>query len=458
METTLVPTFLSEDGLPFSRPSGASPMLPPCTPFGNTPVIQTTAEAELLAQITSLHKEKAKLQEHNNLLSSKVDKTQRLLNQQETQNIQATESSQSLQTPSRQKKRKKGAKATPTPSKQLVVPGPQDQPHVPKKVYTDCRHWINDKKAERQRSSIRINARLWDSRMRVLGNKSPLRKVQGLESERIQKMENDRTRSQEPGWGKLRPGPFTERIKRSRQDRDIQPLRIPLYTGTQDPLMPLHSFQSAVRCKGLSDEGKCLLFPSSLTEAALNWFYRLEPGTEDSFDELKQIFLNHFMIQTDRLYSGDDLYTIRQREYATRFSHEYSRCPDTDDRVAYDAFESGLRSSHFRKQRSTPRQSISTSNPGLRPALKSYPKQGSPYASIKADESLAGRNRKDDHDNRHGSSKKGRGKYGRNDHRAPLPNHDHAQEVFSLLNTTYEVILMNENEIIPKPNNRKPNR
>ncbi|CAL8152248.1 unnamed protein product [Prunus armeniaca] len=101
MRTTSVPTLLSEEGSPFGRPSGASPALSPCTPFGNTPVIQPTAEAELLAHITSLRKDMAKLQEHNNLLSSKVDENQRLLNQQETQNIQATESSQSLQTPSR---------------------------------------------------------------------------------------------------------------------------------------------------------------------------------------------------------------------------------------------------------------------------------------------------------------------------------------------------------------------
>ncbi|CAL2228547.1 unnamed protein product [Prunus armeniaca] len=153
-------------------------------------------------------------------------------------------------------------------------------------------------------------------------------------------MEDDRTQSQVPDWGKLQPGPFTERIKKSKPDREVQPLRIPFYTGVEDPLTHLHSFQSAVGCKGLSDEGQCLLFPSSLTEAALNWFYRLEPGTVDSFDELKQIFLNHFMIQTDRLYSADDLYTIRQREdeplreYAARFSHEYSRCPETDDRAA----------------------------------------------------------------------------------------------------------------------------
>lgn len=42
------------------------------------------------------------------------------------------------------------------------------------------------------------------------------------------------------------------------------------------------------------------------------------------------------MIQTDRLYSADDLYTIRQRdneplrEYAVRFNNEYSQCNKTD--------------------------------------------------------------------------------------------------------------------------------
>ncbi|CAL9019521.1 unnamed protein product, partial [Prunus brigantina] len=211
--------------------------------------------------------------------------------------------------------------------------------------------------------------------------------------QRIQRMEDDRTRSQVPNWGKLRPGPFTERIKNSRQDREVRPLRIPFYTGVEDPLTHLHSFQSAVGCSGLSGEGQCLLFPSSLTEAALNWFYRLEPGMVDSFDELKQIFLNHFMIQTDHLYSADDLYTIRQRE------DEPQREPN-----------------------------ISIPNPGLR---------------------LGRRNR---------HPRKGRGKYGRNDHRAPLPNHDRAQEVFTLLNTTYEAVLMNEHDQIPKPTNRKPNR
>lgn len=148
--------------------------------------------------------------------------------------------------------------------------------------------------------------------MRVLGNKPPIRRVQGLEStadsdleytpsgthlptyhsatptrysevhpmgsprhmedygaeeipsrdlvirllfQNVQKMENDRTRSQELEWGKLRPRPFIERIKHSRHDKDLQLLRILFYTGVEDPLTHLHTFQSALGCKGLSDEG-----------------------------------------------------------------------------------------------------------------------------------------------------------------------------------------------------------
>ncbi|CAL2257312.1 unnamed protein product [Prunus armeniaca] len=49
MGTTSGPQFLSEDGLPYGMPSGASPALHPSTPFSNPPVLQTTVEAELLA-------------------------------------------------------------------------------------------------------------------------------------------------------------------------------------------------------------------------------------------------------------------------------------------------------------------------------------------------------------------------------------------------------------------------
>lgn len=120
--------------------------------------------------------------------------------------------------------------------------------------------------------------------------------------------------SYQPLKTKPRLGPFTERILNYRQEKGVQPLRIAFHTSKDDPLTHIHSFQSTLGCKGLSDEGMSLIFPSTLNDAALNCFYRLNPNIINSFDNLKQTFFDHFMIQTDRLYSVDDLYMFRHGE------------------------------------------------------------------------------------------------------------------------------------------------
>ncbi|CAL8109291.1 unnamed protein product [Prunus armeniaca] len=94
------------------------------------------------------------------------------------------------------------------------------------------------------------------------------------------------------------------------------------------------STRSSLGCKGFSDEAMCILFPSTLNDASLNWFYRLNPRIIDSLDHLKQTFFNHFMNQTDRV--------------TAHFSHEYYCYLETDDRAAFDAFKSGLCESNFR--------------------------------------------------------------------------------------------------------------
>ncbi|KAM1053972.1 hypothetical protein ACFX2C_001391 [Malus domestica] len=103
-----------------------------------------------------------------------------------------------------------------------------------------------------------------------------------------------------------------------------------------------------------TNEKRCLLFPSTLSGGALNWYCRLPSETVDSFEELRKLFISQHIFQTDRLHSADDLYTIRQkpdkslREYAGRFSHEYSRCAEADDKTALKAFTAGLRDCFFK--------------------------------------------------------------------------------------------------------------
>ncbi|CAL2257535.1 unnamed protein product [Prunus armeniaca] len=205
------------------------------------------------------------------------------------------------------------------------------------------------------------------------------------------------------------------------------------------------------------------------------------------------------MIQTDRLYSADHLYILQQgedeplREYAARFSHEYSCCPETDDRFAFGAFKSGLCESNIRylvhsnpwntyvelmKQvavhakakyfhskrgpaisaRSTfgdpPPTSVPTPAPPQRyiPAIDN---QGTPHSKMK-----------DNYQHTFNSSK--RGKHGnhhqpsgsntpRTSDRAPFPFTPKPRfKVFTTLNTTYENVLVHEAPMIPKPPPKRP--
>ncbi|KAM1251637.1 hypothetical protein ACFX2J_039739 [Malus domestica] len=103
-----------------------------------------------------------------------------------------------------------------------------------------------------------------------------------------------------------------------------------------------------------TDEERCLLFPFTLSGGALNWYCHLSPETVDSFEELRKLFVSQHIFQTDRLHYTDDLYTIRQkpdeslREYAGRFSHEYSRCAEANDKTALKAFTACQRDCFFK--------------------------------------------------------------------------------------------------------------
>ncbi|CAL8163813.1 unnamed protein product [Prunus armeniaca] len=117
----------------------------------------------------------------------------------------------------------------------LVPPASRDQPHLPKKVYTDCRHRLNDKEVERQGSPIRINAHLRDSRMRVLGNKSPILKVRGLESMAESDHEYVPSKTQGTTYRSATPTQYSEakQLSPQRHSEDYDFVEIP----SRDPVV-----------------------------------------------------------------------------------------------------------------------------------------------------------------------------------------------------------------------------
>ncbi|KAM1173054.1 hypothetical protein ACFX2G_023569 [Malus domestica] len=166
--------------------------------------------------------------------------------------------------------------------------------------------------------------------------------------EEVNKLKAER-QAEIPDWNQPRPGPLTRRILNTPlQAKTKQKLGLQLYTGKEDPIEHLNLFESTMAYRMHTDEERCLLFPSTLSGGALNWYCRLTPETVDSFEELRKLLVSQHIFQTDRLHSADDLYTIRQRPdeslrmYAGRFSHEYSGCAEADDKTALKAFTAGL--------------------------------------------------------------------------------------------------------------------
>ncbi|KAM1512597.1 hypothetical protein ACFX1Z_024135 [Malus domestica] len=106
----------------------------------------------------------------------------------------------------------------------------------------------------------------------------------------------------------------------------------------------LNLFKSTMTYQIHTNKERCLLFPSTFSSEALNWYCHLPPEMVDSFEELRKLFVSQHIFQTDRLHSADDLYIIRKksdeslRKYAGYFSHEYSRCTEADDKTALKAY------------------------------------------------------------------------------------------------------------------------
>ncbi|CAL8161489.1 unnamed protein product [Prunus armeniaca] len=188
------------------------------------------------------------------------------------------------------------------------------------------------------------------------------------------------------------------------------------------------------------------------------------------------------MIQTDHLYSADDLYVLRQgenepfREYAVRFSHEYSRYPKTDDRAAFDAFKSGICESNFRylvhsnpwntyaelmkhatihakveyfnSKRDSATSACSTFDD---PPPASVPTPALPQHSAQTPSTQGAQ-----HPKRKDSYQPSGSNPPKTSDRAPLPFTPKSRfEVFTTLNTTYENVLVHEAPIIPKPPPRR---
>uniref|UniRef100_A0A2N9GAF3 Reverse transcriptase n=1 Tax=Fagus sylvatica TaxID=28930 RepID=A0A2N9GAF3_FAGSY len=125
------------------------------------------------------------------------------------------------------------------------------------------------------------------------------------------------------------------------------------FDGFKDLLDYLDSFRSVMRLQGMSDEIMCRTFPTNLRGSARTWFNQLETGSIDTFAQLSRAFIDNFIGGRRSVRPANYLLNIRQREgeslrsYVQRFNKEAVQIDESNEYVAFIAFNAGLRKGDF---------------------------------------------------------------------------------------------------------------
>ncbi|KAK8933528.1 hypothetical protein KSP39_PZI015852 [Platanthera zijinensis] len=143
--------------------------------------------------------------------------------------------------------------------------------------------------------------------------------------------------------------PFTPYIRREVVPYDFKESRLPVYSGTSDPVSHVQAFESIVSLKALSDGIKCRLFLISYGAQVLDWFYHLPPQSITCFNDLQREFLSRFGTFRKRKKDVGALFQIKQGDdesyahFIDRFQKETLDIVNVDQDFYKVAFISGLR-------------------------------------------------------------------------------------------------------------------
>ncbi|XP_023905505.1 uncharacterized protein LOC112017271 [Quercus suber] len=122
------------------------------------------------------------------------------------------------------------------------------------------------------------------------------------------------------------------------------------FDGLKDPQDRLNTFKTTLGLQQPPDEILCRSFPTTLKGAAREWFTKLPTSSIDTFEQLSNAFLRHFIGGQRPKRTADHLLTVRQgeketlRSYVQRFTRETVEVDEADDMVQLTTFKAGLRS------------------------------------------------------------------------------------------------------------------
>nr|XP_023915020.1 uncharacterized protein LOC112026560 [Quercus suber] len=122
------------------------------------------------------------------------------------------------------------------------------------------------------------------------------------------------------------------------------------FNRLKDPQDHLNTFKTTLGLQQPPDEILCRSFPTTLRGAAREWFTKLPTSSIDTFEQLSNAFLRHFIGGQRPKRTADHLLTVRQgeketlRSYVQRFTRETLEVDEADNMVQLTTFKAGLRS------------------------------------------------------------------------------------------------------------------
>ena len=125
------------------------------------------------------------------------------------------------------------------------------------------------------------------------------------------------------------------------------------FNGLKDPLDHLNPFKTTLGLQQPPEEILFRSFPITLKGAPREWFTKLPKSFVESFEQLSDAFLRHFVEGQQPKRPADHLLTIRQgeketlRSYMKRFTRETLEVDKVDDIVQLMTFKAGLKSRDF---------------------------------------------------------------------------------------------------------------
>ncbi|XP_062085444.1 uncharacterized protein LOC133791539 [Humulus lupulus] len=142
--------------------------------------------------------------------------------------------------------------------------------------------------------------------------------------------------------------PFSEWIQNEPKPRDFIIPSLPAFNGKGDPLNHLFQFQQKMAIEANNEAIQCKVFSTTFSRPALLWFRQLNPGSLNSFSDLRRTFLQQYSANREAPRIMVDLYRIEQGEnehlkaYLQRFIDLVHQIHDVDPITATNLFVKSL--------------------------------------------------------------------------------------------------------------------